>query len=161
MAIAVTIIVAAVIAAVDQVIKYFIYENLYPSGKVTVIENLFSLIYTENRGAAFGIFQDGTIFFIVLASFMLGVFFYLLLKKKFTSKLFYASAALMIGGGIGNLIDRIFRHFVIDYLSLSFFPPICNFADYCITVGAVLLVISIMFASDNKTEENGGSENDE
>ena len=52
-----------------------------------------------------------------------------------------ATVILIIGGGIGNLIDRIFRGFVIDYLSLSFFPPICNFADYCITIGAVLFVL--------------------
>ena len=48
---------------------------------------------------------------------------------------------VLIGGGIGNLLDRLFRGFVVDYLSLSFFPPVCNFADYCITFGAVLFII--------------------
>ena len=61
-----------------------------------------------------------------------------------------ATVILIIGGGIGNLIDRIFRGFVIDYLSLSFFPPICNFADYCITIGAVLFVLCILFQPDKK-----------
>ena len=61
----------------------------------------------------------------------------------------------IIGGGIGNLIDRIFYGYVIDYLSLSFFPPVCNFADYCITVGAVLLVLYIIFFSDSKNRKLG------
>ena len=55
--------------------------------------------------------------------------------------------ALMIGGAVGNMIDRIIRGFVIDFLKLSFFPPVCNFADYCLTVGAVLLLVYILFFS--------------
>ena len=55
---------------------------------------------------------------------------------------------LIVGGGIGNLIDRLFRGFVIDYLSLSFFPPICNFADYCITIGAFLFILCILFSPE-------------
>ena len=62
--------------------------------------------------------------------------------------MFTASAILLIGGGIGNLIDRIFLGYVIDYLSISFFPPVCNFADYCITVGTGLLLIYMIFISD-------------
>ncbi|RGH89804.1 signal peptidase II [Ruminococcus bromii] len=56
--------------------------------------------------------------------------------------------ALIIGGGIGNLIDRIFYGFVVDYISVSFFPPVCNFADYCITVGTLLLIVYVLFFSN-------------
>lgn len=162
----VTLIIAALIAAVDQISKYFVYNNLYPSGEVKVIDNLFSLVYTENRGAAFGIFQNGTVFFTILTSLMMAVFLFLIFKKKFTSKLFYAASALIIGGGIGNLIDRIFRGFVVDFLSLSFFPPVCNFADYCITIGAVLFVLSIILIpepskKDTAAETDSGSDNNE
>ena len=66
----------------------------------------------------------------------------------YKGKFFYVCAALIIGGGIGNLIDRIFFGYVIDYLSLSFFPPVCNFADYCITAGTIMLVIYLLFFSD-------------
>ena len=55
---------------------------------------------------------------------------------------------MIIGGGIGNLIDRVFLGYVIDYIQLSFFPPVCNFADYCITAGTILFVIYIFFVSD-------------
>lgn len=141
---------AAFLAAADQIIKFFIHENLSPNGRVTVIDGLLSLIYSENRGAAFGIFQDGTLFFIIVTSVLIGVFFYLLTARKFTGKLFYAASALILGGGIGNLADRIFRGYVIDYLSVSFFPPICNFADYCITVGAFLFVLCILLMPETK-----------
>ncbi len=155
---------AALIAGVDQIIKYYIYANLRPIGRMTVIDNLLTLVYSENKGAAFGIFQDGTLFFIIITSLLIGVFLYLLITKKFKGKMFNVSVALILGGGIGNLIDRIFRHFVIDYLSLSFFPPICNFADYCITVGAAIFVLSMMITpeiikgSNDKKEE--ASENE-
>ena len=157
----IAVVAAALIVAVDQVIKYFIYENLHPNGRVEVIENLFSLVYSENRGAAFGIFQDGTIFFSAVTIILIGVFMYLMISGKFKGKLFTAAVILIIGGGIGNLIDRLFRGFVIDYLSVSFFPPICNFADYCITIGAFLFVFCILLLPENKQKQNEETENDE
>ncbi len=162
MALAITAVFSILIIVIDQIIKYFIYNSLSPNGVKEVIPGLFSLVYSENRGAAFGVFQNATIIFSVITVVLVAVFLYLLISKKFTGKLFTASVILIIGGGIGNLIDRIFRGFVIDYLSVSFFPPICNFADYCITVGAALLIISILFLSENrkKLAEDKNSEDD-
>ncbi len=136
--------VSAVFAIADQMIKYFVLQDLKPVGSVSVIDNVFSLVYVENRGIAFGMFQNKAWIFSVLTLILMGVFIWLIVKKKLTGKLFYVSSVLIIGGGIGNLIDRVFRGYVIDYLSLSFFPPVCNFADYCVTVGAVLLLIVIL-----------------
>ena len=150
---ALVIILSAVIIVIDQIIKYFVLEFLAPVGSVTVINNLFSLVYVENRGAAFGIFQNQVWIFALITVLMIAFFVYILISGKIKGKLFTTSAILIIGGGIGNLIDRIFRGFVVDYLSLSFFPPVCNFADYCITIGAVLFVISMFIASDKKTEK--------
>ncbi len=144
---------AAVIAALDQLIKYFIVENLAHSGAVTVIDNLLSLVYVENRGVAFGMFQNHIWIFAVITFLLIGVFIWLILSEKLTGKLFFVSAALMIGGGIGNLIDRLFRGFVVDYLSLSFFPPVCNFADYCITIGAVLFVAVLLIQGGDKEKK--------
>ena len=116
--------VGIVLAIADQIIKFFVSTNLKEIGSVSVIDNLLSFTYVENNGVAY------------------------MFKKKPKSKLFYASVALVIGGGIGNLIDRIFYGYVIDYISLSFFPPVCNFADYCITVGTVLLMVYVLFFSE-------------
>ena len=138
------LVIGAVIVIIDQVIKYFISTGLKPIGEYTVIENLFALRYVENRGVAFGMFQGMFWFFSVMTVVFIGIFIYMIVKRIFKGRLFYISSALIIGGGIGNLIDRVFRGYVIDYLSFSFFSPVFNFADCCVTIGAVLMIISVV-----------------
>lgn len=137
-----------VLAAVDYIIKILVINNLKPVSTVEVISGLFSLTYVENRGAAFGMLSDARWIFITFTIIIIAVMIYFLFTKRITSWLFNISAILIIGGGIGNLIDRIFYGYVVDYLSISFFPPVCNFADYCITVGAALMVIYLIFFSN-------------
>ena len=158
--IALVIALSAVLVIIDQVIKYFVLEYLAPVGSVSVIDNLFSLVYVENRGAAFGILQNQVWFFAIITILLMAVFIYILVSKKMSGKLYIAATILIIGGGIGNLIDRIFRGFVVDYLALSFFPPVCNFADYCVTIGAVLFVISLFKTMDKKPEIKADGGND-
>lgn len=144
----VAIIIGIIMVAVDQIIKYFVTVYLQPLGSVTVIDNLFNLTYVENNGVAFGMFSDMRWVFVALTSVLLFVIIFIMFKKRPKGKMFYIAAGLIIGGGIGNLIDRIFYGYVIDYLSLSFFSPVCNFADYCITIGTVLLIIYLLFFSN-------------
>lgn len=144
----ISLIVGAVLVIIDQIIKYFVSAYLQPVGSVSVIDNIFSLTYVENKGVAFGMFSDMRWIFVVLTSILLVIIIFYMFKKRPKGKFFYVCAALIIGGGIGNLIDRIFYGYVIDYLSLSFFPPVCNFADYCITAGTIMLVIYLLFFSD-------------
>lgn len=140
--------IIVILPILAQCIRTAVEANVKPQGFVTVIPGLFSLSYSENRGVAFGLFQDGTIFFAITTSIVIIVFSILLFKNYKKSKLFATAAALIIGGGIGNLIERVFLGYVVDYLSLSFFPPICNFADYCITAGTVCLIVYLLFFSD-------------
>lgn len=148
----ITAVISAIIVVIDQVIKYFVVENLQSGDNVPFIGNLLTLTYVENRGAVFGIMQNMSWLFAIITMVMIAIFFYIIIKKKITNKLFISGIILVIGGGIGNLIDRLFRGFVVDYLQLSFFPPVCNFADYCITIGAVLMVIFVLFFSEKKDE---------
>lgn len=155
----VALIIGILIAVLDQIIKYFVSLYLQPIGSVSVIDNLFSLTYVENNGVAFGMFSDMRWLFVVLTGVLIAIIVAYMFKKRPKEKIFYISTALIIGGGIGNLIDRIFYGYVIDYLSLSFFSPVCNFADYCITVGTVILMIYLLFFSDlfntpKKAEKN-------
>lgn len=147
------LIIGAVIAVVDQIIKYFVSTYLQPVGTVNVIDNLFNLTYVENRGVAFGMFTDMRWVFVALTSVMIALIIIYMFKKRPTGKFLYITSGLIIGGGIGNLIDRIFYGYVIDYLSLSFFPPVCNFADYCITAGTVMLVVYLLFFSNLSNDE--------
>ena len=147
------------IAFLDQLFKYLVEIFLKPVGTVEIIPNLFSLTYVENRGAAFGIMSDMRWIFIVFSIIVIIALLVIVFRYKVKNKLFLTAVVLLIGGGIGNLIDRILYGFVIDYLSLSFFPPVCNFADYCITAGTVLLLIYLLFyskffKSDKKATED-------
>ncbi len=150
----IVLISAITVAGIDQLLKFLVAEYLKPVSSVNVIPGLFSLTYVENKGAAFGIMSNMRWVFIVFTLIIVAILIYIVIKNEIKSKLFIVSAILLIGGGIGNLIDRIFNGYVIDYLSLSFFPPVCNFADYCITFGSVILVIYLIFFSnffkDNK-----------
>lgn len=145
--------IAALVVVADQIIKFFVSANLKPIGSTVAIPHLLDLVYVENRGVAFGMFKDMRWIFVALTSVVILVFIVMLIKNGNKSKLFSISAALIIGGGIGNLIDRVFLGYVIDYLQLSFFTPVCNFADYCISVGTVLLVVYLLFFSDMKDEK--------
>lgn len=145
--------IAAVVVVIDQVIKYFVDLNLKPIGSTVAIPNILDLVYVENRGVAFGMFKDMRWIFVVLTGVVIVVFTVMLIKNAGKSKLFSLAAALIVGGGIGNLIDRVFLGYVIDYLQLSFFSPVCNFADYCITAGTVLLIIYLLFFSDIKDDK--------
>lgn len=150
--------IAFLLVALDQVFKYFVLLHLKPIHSAIAIPHILDLVYVENRGVAFGMFKDLRWLFVVITGVVIIAFVFLLIKNAKTSKLFSVSATLIIGGGIGNLIDRIVHGYVIDYLRLSFFPPVCNFADYCITAGTVLLVIYLLFYSDlgndNKIKES-------
>ena len=139
--------IALILPILAQVIRILVETNIKPQGYVTVIPKVFYLYYTENRGVAFGLFQNGTLFFAITTSIIIIVFSILLVKNYKKSKLFSVAAALIIGGGLGNLFERLFLGYVVDYLSLSFFSPICNFADYCITAGTICLIVYLLFFS--------------
>ncbi|MBQ3330993.1 MAG: signal peptidase II [Ruminococcus sp.] len=140
--------IIVILPILAQCIRTAVESNVKPEGFISVIPGVFSLTYSENRGVAFGLFQDGTVVFAITTSIVIIVFSILLFKNYKKSKLFATAAALIIGGGLGNLFERVVLGYVVDYLSLSFFPPICNFADYCITAGTICLIVYLLFFSD-------------
>lgn len=150
----ISLVLAALLIAADQIIKYLVVAFLKPVGTVSVIDNLVDLVYYENTGMSFGMMEGARWIFVIFTAAAMAVLVYLLFRNKNEKKLYYISIALIIGGGVGNLIDRILYGYVIDYFRVSFFPPICNFADYCIVIGAVLLAVYVLFISDYfKTEK--------
>ena len=148
--------IGIVLAVIDQVIKYLVVANIDENQVVPVITNVLNFTHIHNEGVAFGMFDGMRWIFVALTLVLLVAIIGIMFKKRPNGKMFYVSVALIVGGGTGNLIDRVFFGYVIDYISLSFFPPICNFADYCITFGTALLMIYILFFSDyfKKEEEN-------
>ena len=153
--------IIVVVPVLAEVIRYFVVANLKPDGVVNAVPSILRFVYSENRGVAFGMFQDGTVFFAITTSIVIIVAAIFLIKNYKKSVLFSVAASLIIGGGLGNLYERIVHGYVVDYLSLSFFPPICNFADYCITAGTICLIVYLLFFSDFLKNDNKKIKQDE
>lgn len=145
--------IGLVLAGIDQIIKLIIVNNVQLNENINVLGDIFRITYVRNDGVAFGMFSGMQWLFIVITVLMLGAIIFYMFKKHPDSKLFYITVALIVGGGIGNLIDRICYNYVVDYLSLSFFKPVCNFADYCITIGVILLAVYLLFFADKKEKK--------
>ncbi|APQ75197.1 signal peptidase II [Clostridium botulinum] len=132
----------------DRISKIWALNTLTSGKDIVVIKNLFTFSYLENRGAAFGIFQNRLIFLsLITAIVILGVV-YFIVKYKPTSKLLKISLSLIISGAIGNLIDRIYYKFVVDFIMLHYkdvyYFPTFNVADMLVVIGTVLLAIYIL-----------------
>ena len=133
------------LVGVDQLIKYFVIEYLKPIGVFELLEGFIRLRYVENTGAVFGSFASHTAVLTVVSIILLIVTVYFLLSQKNKSKLVSFTLLLMIAGGIGNIIDRIRLHFVVDYIEPTFIDfAVFNFADCLITVGAFVLMIYLI-----------------
>lgn len=133
---------------IDQLIKYLVINNLSLGSSISIINNFFYMTYIRNTGIAFGLFQNNNIFMIIVISIIviLLLFFY----KKEKNKHFTLSIAIMliISGALGNLIDRIFRGYIVDYLNFRFWPAF-NLADSLVVIGSILLGFFIIFILDN------------
>ena len=150
--------VIAVSIVVDQLTKYYIYDVLLKAGKgpsVQILGKFLQFTPVLNRGAAFGMGNSsaGDIVFFVVTVIGLPLFVYLLLRSRTRSVLSQVSFALIIGGTIGNAIDRgfyategtFYSGGVRDFISFSIFPPVFNFADMCLTFGVFMAIAAIVY----------------
>ena len=130
-------IIGIIIIIVDQLSKVLMINK-----SITLIPNFFNFTYTENLGGAFGLGKQQIIFLLSLIL-TIGIIIYLIKNK---SKIInYIPFILIIAGSIGNLIDRIFRGYVIDFIDVNIFNfPNFNIADICVVIGAIWLIINIL-----------------
>ncbi len=136
------------IVGIDQLIKLWAIANLMGNESIIIIPGLLKLTYLENYGAAFGIFDGMKWFLILITGFMLvGILFLLYKNLWFNGKFLRTCLAFIVAGGFGNLIDRIRLGYVVDYLDINdwFSYPIFNFADCFVVVGAVLMMVYVIF----------------
>lgn len=135
--------IVIIIITIDQIIKQIVVNNLYKIS-VIVFEGVLSLSYVENTGGAYGLGNGNIIIFIIANIIIIGIITKLVIDNKKNIKTFaLVSYGLIISGGIGNLIDRIFRGYVIDYIDInqSFEFPVFNIADICIVIGCISIGI--------------------
>ena len=146
------IFITLIIIIFDVISKIFISNILILNKSITIIPNFFYLTYTHNYGGAWSIFDNSTLF-ITIVSFLIiiGIIYYLF-KNKVTRKIEIVGYSLLLGGAIGNLIDRIIYGYVIDFLDfyiLGYDFPIFNIADIGIVVGIIFLLISMILEVNN------------
>ncbi len=140
-------ILVAAIAAADQLIKLAVLSSSLVGGEVfELISNFLQLRYVENTGAAFSILQGKTQLLSIFSAVVMVAGIAVLFSGKIKSKILLASIVMIMGGGLGNLIDRVLRHFVVDYIEVLFIDfPVFNFADCFITVGEFILVFYLIW----------------
>ena len=147
-----------ILVLIDQIIKIIMSNTIGNSGEsISLIPNVLKLTYLENTGAAFGMFS-GRIILIGVDLLLIFFILKLLLDKK--NEMINGNKiglTLILAGGIGNLIDRIFRGAVIDYLDITDLLnyPIFNFADICVVTGVILIIVVILIATVQKQEKEG------
>jgi signal peptidase II len=143
--------IAILIIVIDQLTKAWVLSglDLRELGRVPVLPPIFNVTWVENRGVSFGLFGDGSARwmlsgFSVIVAAVLGWW-----ALKADRRLLVSSIGLIMGGAIGNVIDRIRFGFVVDFLDFSgtgFFPWVFNVADSAITIGVILLILDSLLS---------------
>ena len=138
------LLLSVVLVVLDQVFKLLAHAHLKPIDTYPIIEDVLHLTYLENRGAAFGMMEGQTWLLIWGTGLILLVMILAVMIVKIPGTLPNVIVCVIIGGGVGNLIDRVYRGYVIDYIQVRFVDfAIFNFADICVVVGVAALVLYI------------------
>ena len=144
MSVLISFISIAVLTATDQVIKFIVERYLQPVGTAEFINGFIGWSYVRNTGAAFGSFSESTTLLSVVTGVVLLIGIILIVTKKIKSKFCLTCAVMIISGGLGNLIDRIVKGYVVDFIDVQFADfAVFNFADILVTVGSIALMIYV------------------
>ncbi len=145
----------AVIVLLDQIVKFAVRALMYIGESVPVLENVFHITYVQNRGAAFSMFSGARFILIILPAAAIFAAIWYMEKNKKEHWSLSLSLCLIIAGGLGNLIDRLFLGFVTDMFDFRIWP-VFNIADIAVCVGAgflILYTLAFYGKNDKKTED--------
>ena len=140
-----------ILCGLDQLSKVLIHKYLGFNEGFTIIDNFLKLYYVKNTGISFGMLSNMKYIIVPLSIIIIGFMIYEFIKED--SKLNVLACSLIISGALGNLIDRLFRGYVIDFISFTFFKhdvSIFNVADSFITIGVILYIIGIFMEGRNE-----------
>ena len=152
-----TIIISIILLCIDQISKLLVVNLLTKTDSITIIKNFFYLTYINNDGAAFSILVGKRIFLILIAVLVIVMLIRYIKKNNIQNKLELVSISLIIGGSLGNLMDRVVRGYVIDFLDFNLFNynfPIFNLADTFIVIGVFLLLLKEIRKENNLDSRN-------
>jgi len=153
------IVFAIFIILFDQASKLYIQHNVEIGESIPVIKGIFHITYIENPRTSFGLFEYNTSFFVIAA--LISVILAILIYKKIIFKkdpFMYIPLTLVLGGAVGNLIDRVrIDGKVADFIDFRIWP-VFNFADSAIVCGMLILLVHILFHAPKKEDEGEGEE---
>ncbi|MBQ9748091.1 MAG: signal peptidase II [Clostridia bacterium] len=163
------IIIASVL--LDQLSKWIVVRTMPLYDTIPLIDGFFSLTHIRNKGAAWGMFSDSRWVFIIATAIALIVLPLLLYRYRKLHFMFGLPLSLIIGGAAGNMIDRVFLGYVVDFMEFTFIDfPVFNVADVFIVVGTVMMMVYILFIdrelfTDKKNKDDAedrydGADND-
>ena len=159
MAIFMTLLAVAVLVAVDQLVKVWAVSSLASVGTIPLIPDVLQLTYVENRGAAFNLLENHQWVFILFAFVVIGVICAALLRGYAQTVVGRLALVLICAGAVGNLIDRIFRNFVVDMIHFTLIDfPVFNIADIFVCVGVALFFYYMIFEHKDEDETKDGAE---
>ena len=144
-AIIISVVLMAITVILDQVTKYAVVANLKLGESVEIIPGVLRFTYIQNDGAAFGSLDDARWVFMILSTVAIVAILGYMFCKKPQNKLLLAALIMVTGGGIGNMIDRIWLGYVVDFIDFCAFPKlwmwVFNIADSFVCIGAGLLAL--------------------
>ena len=115
----VSLVIAAVVLVLDQLTKIWVVSGMEISQSIPVIRNVLHMTYVQNRGMAFGLFENNRMLFMIPTVILIGAVILAIVKLGRKNKLLDTSLGLILGGGIGNMIDRVARGFVVDFVDFT------------------------------------------
>lgn len=152
-------ILAAALVALDQIVKYLVRAHVPLGGSVPFLPYILDLTYVQNTGAAFSILRQHTWLLALTSATVVLVMCWMIVKGFFKNALGRWAAALVLAGGVGNLIDRAALGFVTDMFQTAFMDfPVFNVADCCITVGVPLLFLYVLLYMGKDGTKEGGAD---
>lgn len=149
--------ISLLLIVIDQVVKILVISKLALQQSITIINNFFNITYVRNTGAAWSILSGNVLLLIMISVLALVTIYYYLIKDKDLNKIDIVSYSMLIGGIIGNLIDRIVHGYVIDYLDFKIFNynfPIFNIADTLIVISIIIIGINLIVGEYREQNRN-------
>lgn len=152
---------ALLAVVLDQVTKILAVKYLMPVNTVPIIKSVLHLTYLENTGAAFGSLKNSRWVFLAVSTFAIIALVFYMFRFKPKNRVLSAGLAFIIGGGIGNMIDRIAKGYVVDFIDFRLVNfAVFNVADSFVCIGAALVIIYIFFFAE-KEDKNAKNEKKE
>lgn len=136
------------LVGIDQFVKYLVYSKMELHSSIVVWQDIFEIHYIQNSGAAWGLFENKQVLFIISSILVLfiGIFLYIKCINRDIFKDIRMLIILILSGAVGNMIDRIRFQYVVDFLYFKLIDfPVFNIADCYVTIGFIFLIILILF----------------